>query len=158
MDVYIGQRFLFYDGDLDEVVGMFLESCGIEFGVDTFIRESLFVFIIFDVFFDCVLSEEKYECSVVVVGFDKCYYSYFGYKEFFENVKWDMSEAFCKMGNNDNNGELLWLENLVDIIVVQKGLESLFRVRVFKFTLFLIQFEGSVFRFEFGSIFKGCKS
>lgn len=158
MDAHTGQRLLLYDGDLDEAVGMLLESCGTELGADTSTRESLSVLTIPDAFPDCALSEEKHECSAAAAGPDKCHYSHPGHKESLENAKWDMNEAFCKMGNNDSNGELPRPENLADTTVVQKGSESPSRVRVPKPTSSSTQPEGSVLRPESGSILKGCKS
>ncbi|XP_029394922.1 dystonin isoform X2 [Mus pahari] len=157
MDAHTGHRLLLYDGDLDEAVGMLLESCGAELGADTSTRESLSVFTAPDVFPDWALSEEKHECSTSAAGPDQCHHRHPGHKESLENATWDMNEAFCKMGNNDNNGELPRPENLADTTVAQKG-SSPSRVCVPKPTSSSTQPEGSVLRPDSGSILKDCKN
>ncbi|XP_031222960.1 dystonin isoform X6 [Mastomys coucha] len=157
MDANTGHRLLLYDGDLDEAVGMLLESCGAELGAGTSIRESPPIPTIPDVFSDCASGEEKHKCSTSAAGPDKCHHRHPGHKESLENAKWDMNEAFCKMGNNDNNGELPWPENITDTTLAQKG-SSPSRVCVPKPTSSSTQPEGSMLRPDSGSILKDCKN
>ncbi|XP_076771221.1 dystonin isoform X4 [Arvicanthis niloticus] len=157
MDANTGHRLLLYDGDLDEAVGMLLESCGAELGADTSIREGLSVLAISDVFPDQALSEEKHECSTSAAGCDKCHHRHPAHKESLENAQWDTNEAFCKMGNNGNSGELPRPENLADTTVAQKA-SSPSRVCVPKPTSSSTQPEGSMLRPDSGSILKDCKN
>ncbi|XP_040585382.1 dystonin isoform X4 [Mesocricetus auratus] len=118
MDANTGQRLLLYDGDLDEAVGMLLESCGAELGANPSMKESLSVLSNPDAFPSCASSKEKDECSASVSGSDKCPYRQPAHKEPLENREWAINEEFCKTENNDNSSELCWSENLTNTTAI----------------------------------------
>ncbi|XP_017452264.1 dystonin isoform X7 [Rattus norvegicus] len=121
MDANTGRRLLLHDGDLEEAVGMLLESCGAELGAGTAVRESLSVLPVPDASPDCASSREKHGCSTLAAGSDKCHYRHPGHKGPLENAKWDLNGELCEMGNNEDSGELPRLENLTDTTVAQKA-------------------------------------
>ncbi|XP_032756786.1 dystonin isoform X2 [Rattus rattus] len=121
MDANTGRRLLLHDGDLEEAVGMLLESCGAELGAGTAVRESLSVLPVPDASPDCASSSEKHWCSTLAAGSDKCHYRHPGHKGPLGNAKWDLNGELCEMGNNEDSGELPRLENLTDTTVAQKA-------------------------------------
>ncbi|XP_057607228.1 dystonin isoform X2 [Chionomys nivalis] len=122
MDANTGQRLLLYDGDLDEAVGMLLESCSADLRADTSGKESISVLSIPGAFPNDASSREKDECWTPAAGSDKCPYRQPEHKEALDNRERAINEDLCKTENNDNSSELYWPENLMNTTaIVHKG-------------------------------------
>lgn len=122
MDANTGQRLLLYDGDLDEAVGMLLESCSSELGADTSVKESLSVLSIPGASPHYASSKEKDKYSTPAAGSDKCPFRQPEHKEALDNRERAINEELCKPENNDNSSELYWPENLMNTTaIVHKG-------------------------------------
>nr|XP_048286368.1 dystonin isoform X17 [Myodes glareolus] len=122
MDANTGQRLLLYDGDLDEAVGMLLESCSAELGAATSVKESLSVLSIPGASPHYASSKEKDKCPSPAAVSDKCPYRQPEHKEALDNKERAINEELCRPENNDNSSELYWPENLMNTTaIVHKG-------------------------------------
>ncbi|XP_043306594.1 dystonin isoform X16 [Cervus canadensis] len=121
MDANTGQRLLLYDGDLNEAVGMLLESCGAEIDKDTPTEECSDVLRLPGVFLNNTASKAMGESPASPSSSDECLQREPENKETPENA---IDEEFQELETNVIRSEFWLSENLADVIATDLKVEK----------------------------------